>query len=72
MRVSAPLDAVSRADAPALSQISPLRYNIRALATASERSGALLGAYTLTGTFLAVDPCNERLIPVDGLLKRAE
>ena len=37
----------------------------------AEDGGALLGSYTLTGTFLAVDPCNERLIPVDGLLKRA-
>ena len=29
----------------------------------------LLGAYTLEGVFLAVDPYNERLIPVDGSLK---
>ena len=35
----------------------------------AEDGGALLGAYTLEGTFLAVDPYNERLIPVDGLLK---
>ena len=33
----------------------------------AEDGGALLGAYTLEGTFLAVDPRNERLIPVDGL-----
>ena len=38
----------------------------------AEDGEALLGAYTLEGTFLAVDPYNERLIPVDGLLKRAE
>ena len=37
----------------------------------AEDGGALLGAYTLEGTFLAVDSFNERLIPVDGLLKRA-
>ena len=37
----------------------------------AEDGGALLGAYTLEGTFLAVDPFNERLIPVGGLLKRA-
>ena len=37
----------------------------------AEDGGALLGSYTLEGTFLAVDPYNERLIPVDGLLKRA-
>ena len=36
----------------------------------AEDGGALLGAYTLEGTFLAVDPYNERLIPVSGLLKR--
>ncbi len=35
----------------------------------AEDGGALLGAYTLEGTFLAVDPYNERLIPVNGLLK---
>ena len=29
----------------------------------------LLGAYTLEGVFLAVDPYNERLIPVVGSLK---
>ena len=34
----------------------------------SEDSGALLGAYTLAGTFLKVDPHNERLIPVIGIL----
>ena len=33
----------------------------------ADGGGALLGAYTLEGTFLAVDPRNERLIPVDGL-----
>ena len=38
----------------------------------AEDGGALLGAYTLEGTFLAVDPYHERLIPVGGLLKRAE
>ena len=30
---------------------------------------ALLGAYTLEGTFLDVDPYGQRLIPVPGLLK---
>lgn len=29
----------------------------------------LLGAYTLEGVFLAVDPYNQRLIPVVGSLK---
>ena len=29
----------------------------------------LLGAYTLEGLFLAVDPYNQRLVPVNGLLK---
>ena len=28
----------------------------------------LLGAYTLEGVFLAVDPCNQRLIPMVGSL----
>ena len=37
----------------------------------AEDGGALLGSYTLEGTFLGVDPYNERLIPVDGLLKGA-
>ena len=37
----------------------------------AEDGGALLGALTLEETFLAVDPYNERLIPVNGLLKRA-
>ena len=36
-----------------------------------EDGGALLGALTLQETFLGVDPYNERLIPVNGLLKRA-
>ena len=35
----------------------------------AEDGGALLGALTLEETFLAVDPYNERLIPVNGLLK---
>ena len=34
-----------------------------------EDDAALLGAYTLEGTFLAVDPYGQRLIPVPGLLK---
>ena len=34
-----------------------------------EDDTALLGAYTLEGTFLAVDPYGRRLIPVPGLLK---
>ena len=34
-----------------------------------EDDTALLGAYTLEGTFLAVDPYGQRLIPVSGLLK---
>ena len=29
----------------------------------------LLGAYTLEGAFLAVAPCNQRLVPVTGVLK---
>ena len=32
-----------------------------------EETAALLGAYTLEGVFLGVDPC-QRLIPVQGLL----
>ena len=34
-----------------------------------EGMSPLLGAYTLEGVFLAVDPYNERLIPVVGSLK---
>ncbi len=34
-----------------------------------EGAGALLGAYTLEGVFLGVDPYNQRLTPVHGLLK---
>jgi clan AA aspartic protease len=34
-----------------------------------EESGALLGAYTLEGVFLGVDPYNQRLVPVHGVLK---
>ena len=34
-----------------------------------EDDTALLGAYTLEGTFLAVDSYGQRLIPVPGLLK---
>ena len=34
-----------------------------------ESGDALLGAYTLQGAFLGVDTRNERLIPVEGLLK---
>ena len=34
-----------------------------------EDDTALLGAYTLEGTFLAVDPYDQRLVPVHGLLK---
>ena len=34
-----------------------------------ESVGALLGAYTLEGLFLGVDPYNQRLIPVRGVLK---
>ncbi len=36
-----------------------------------EESSALLGAYTLEGVFLGVDPYSRRLIPVQGLLKQA-
>ena len=36
-----------------------------------EGSSALLGAYTLEGVFLGVDPYGQKLIPVRGLLKRA-
>ena len=35
----------------------------------SDDAGALLGAYTLEGVFLGVDPYNRRLIPVQGILK---
>ena len=35
----------------------------------NEDGGALLGAYTLECVFLAVDPYNQRLTPVRGLLK---
>ena len=34
-----------------------------------EGTTALLGAYTLEGVFLGVDPHGQRLIPVQGLLK---
>ena len=34
-----------------------------------EGASPLLGAYTLEGVFLAVDPYNQRLIPVVGSLK---
>ena len=37
-----------------------------------EGSSALLGAYTLEGVFLGVDPYGRRLIPVRGLLKQAD
>lgn len=33
-----------------------------------EDGGTLLGSYTLEGTFLGVDPYNQRLVPVNGLL----
>jgi len=33
-----------------------------------DRMSPLLGAYTLTGAFLAVDPYNQQLIPVVGTL----
>ena len=36
-----------------------------------EGSSALLGAYTLEGVFLGVDPYGQKLIPVHGLLKAA-
>ena len=36
-----------------------------------EDTGALLGAYTLEGMLLGVDPYSRRLIPVQGLLKQA-
>ena len=35
----------------------------------NDDAGALLGAYTLEGVFLGVDPYNRRLIPVQGILK---
>ncbi|MCY4653573.1 MAG: retroviral-like aspartic protease family protein [Dehalococcoidia bacterium] len=35
----------------------------------NDNTGALLGAYTLEGVFLGVDPYNRRLIPVQGILK---
>ena len=34
-----------------------------------DAGGALLGSYTLEGVLLGVDPHNQRLIPVEGLLK---
>ena len=34
-----------------------------------EDDTALLGAYTLEGMFLAVDPYGQRLVPIPGLLK---
>jgi clan AA aspartic protease len=34
-----------------------------------EGMSPLLGAYTLEGLFLAVDPYNQRLVPVNGVLK---
>lgn len=36
----------------------------------NDDAGALLGAYTLEGVFLGVDPYNRRLIPVQGILKQ--
>ena len=33
-----------------------------------QEAGPLLGSYSLEGTFLGVDPYNQRLIPIDGLL----
>ena len=36
-----------------------------------EGTSALLGAYTLEGVFLGVDPYGQKLIPVRGLLKTA-
>ncbi len=35
----------------------------------NDDAGALLGAYTLEGVFLGVDPYNRRLIPIQGILK---
>ena len=35
----------------------------------NDDAGTLLGAYTLEGVFLGVDPYNRRLIPVQGILK---
>lgn len=37
-----------------------------------EGVSSLLGAYTLEGVRLAVDPVNQRLIPIRALLMRAE
>ena len=34
-----------------------------------EDGGALLGSYTLEGVLLGVDPYNQRLIAVSGILK---
>ena len=34
-----------------------------------EGMSPLLGAYTLEGLFLAVEPYNQRLVPVNGLLR---
>ena len=34
-----------------------------------EGTAALLGAYTLEGVFMGVDPYGQKLIPVQGLLK---
>ena len=34
-----------------------------------EGMSPLLGAYTLEGLFLAVDPYNQRLVPINGVLK---
>ena len=34
-----------------------------------DAGGAMLGSYTLEGVLLGVDPHNQRLIPVEGLLK---
>ena len=35
----------------------------------NDDAGTLLGAYTLEGVFLGVDPYNRRLMPVQGVLK---
>lgn len=47
------------------------RETITWVISGEEGMSSLLGAYTLEGLFLAVDPYNQRLVPVNGVLKSA-
>ncbi len=45
------------------------RETVTWVVVGNDDAGALLGAYTLEGVFLGVDPYNRRLIPIQGILK---